>query len=127
MKRVLILLAVFMFGFVLVACGNNNTTLSGVYGNLDRRENIWLDLADDGSFIKYTVYWNCPPDDEDVLCTRSNALNSVLEMTGFGQDVRQRMSTTSAVDGRQSAENDNFQVSWTYHPDEGLQVLFEHN
>jgi len=123
-KKILLILS-FCFLIFTTGCGGNSVTLSDVHSNLDISDRVWADLSDDGSFIEVTVTWNCPPDDEDILCNRSNAVNSILEELGFGQNVRQRMNSTRALDGRQFAENENFQVSWTFHPDDGLQVLFE--
>lgn len=44
---------------------------------------------------------------------------------GFGSDVYDRMMETTALMGSQSAENDKYRVSWTYHPDDGLEVKYE--
>ena len=124
-KKILLILS-FCFLFFTTGCGSNSVTLSNVHRNLELSEQLWSNLSDDGSFIEVTVTWSCPPNDEDILCSRSNAVNSILEELGFGQNVRQRMNTTRALDGRQDAENENFRVSWTFHPDDGLQVLFEY-
>ena len=35
------------------------------------------------------------------------------------------MMKTTALMGRQSAETDKYKVSWTYHPDNGLEVTYE--
>ena len=35
------------------------------------------------------------------------------------------MGQTRALDGTQRAEGKNVNVSWTYHPDDGLQIVFE--
>lgn len=37
------------------------------------------------------------------------------------------MLETSARMGRQREENDKYRVTWTYHPDEGLEVTYEKN
>jgi hypothetical protein len=39
--------------------------------------------------------------------------------------VLQRISKTRALDGTQRAEGRNVNVSWTYHPDNGLGMVFE--
>lgn len=44
---------------------------------------------------------------------------------GFNGSVYSHMLETSALMGRQSAENDKYRVSWTYHPDDGLEVTYE--
>lgn len=35
------------------------------------------------------------------------------------------MKMTRAIDGAQTDENEHFKVTWTYHPDEGLNVIYE--
>lgn len=44
---------------------------------------------------------------------------------GFNGAVYSKMLQTTAMMGRQSEENDKYRVSWTYHPDEGLEVTYE--
>ena len=59
---------------------------------------------------------------------QENALEAIKyanEELGFNGSVYSQMMKTTALMGRQSAENDKYQVSWTYHPDEGLEVTYE--
>jgi len=44
---------------------------------------------------------------------------------GFSDAVYRKMLQTSALMGRQSEENSKYRVSWTYHPDSGLEVMYE--
>lgn len=41
--------------------------------------------------------------------------------------VAEKMSSTRALDGMQSQNCGDFTVSWTYHPDNGLKVIYEVN
>lgn len=43
----------------------------------------------------------------------------------FNEALYSKMLNTSALMGRQSEENDRYKVSWTYHPDNGLEVTYE--
>ena len=57
-----------------------------------------------------------------------NALKAIQyanEELGFNDSVYSQMLNTSALMGRQSAETDKYRVSWTYHPDDGLEVTYE--
>lgn len=57
-----------------------------------------------------------------------NALEAIKyanEELGFNGSVYSQMMNTTALMGRQSAENDKYRVSWTYHPDDGLEVTYE--
>lgn len=44
---------------------------------------------------------------------------------GFTDAVYSQMLETSALMGRQTAETGKYRVSWTYHPDQGLEVMYE--
>lgn len=58
----------------------------------------------------------------------SDSLGGIQFMNGkcgFPDSVYKRMMSTSALMGQQSEENKKFRVSWTYHPDRGLEVLYE--
>lgn len=49
----------------------------------------------------------------------------VNEALGFNGALYDKMLETNALMGRQSEENKHYRVSWTYHPDEGLEVTYE--
>jgi hypothetical protein len=52
-------------------------------------------------------------------------LEMYLAKLGFSPAVYERMNRTRALDGTQSATADGVNVTWTYHPDNGLQAVFE--
>lgn len=59
---------------------------------------------------------------------QENALEAIKyanDALGFNGSLYSQMMKTSALMGRQSAENNKYKVSWTYHPDEGLEVTYE--
>lgn len=47
------------------------------------------------------------------------------EKLGFPDSVYYNMIHTTALMGKQTEENDKYSVSWTYHPDKGLEVIYE--
>lgn len=53
------------------------------------------------------------------------AIQYANEELGFSTSVYTRMLETSPLMGRQSKENDKYIVSWTYHPDDRLEVTYE--
>lgn len=59
------------------------------------------------------------------LITAEPGLESMLDELGFSSAVLDRMEKTRALDGTQEAEGRNCNVTWTYHPDDGLQMVFE--
>ena len=60
--------------------------------------------------------------------TQEDALKGIRyanEALGFNGSVYSKMMETTALMGRQSEENRKYIVSWTYHPDDGLEVTYE--
>lgn len=53
------------------------------------------------------------------------AIKYANEELGFNGSVYSQMMNTTALMGRQSAETEKYKVSWTYHPDDGLEVTYE--
>lgn len=59
---------------------------------------------------------------------QENALEAIKYANaelGFNGSVYNKMLETNALMGRQSEENSKYKVSWTYHPDDGLEVTYE--
>lgn len=50
----------------------------------------------------------------------------ILTNIGTPDHVISRMDSTRALDGMQDAEWDGYTASWTYHPDNGLDVILTH-
>lgn len=50
-----------------------------------------------------------------------------LEELDGPDSVLSKMESTTAMMGRQSDDWDDFEVSWSYHPDNGLDATFEQN
>lgn len=54
-----------------------------------------------------------------------DAIQYANEALGFPTSVYSQMLNTNALMGVQTAESDKYYVSWTYHPDNGLEVTYE--
>jgi hypothetical protein len=59
------------------------------------------------------------------VITAALPLKRMLTELGFSSAVIDRMDKTRALDGTQNADGKNCNVTWTYHPDDGLQMVFE--
>ena len=83
----------------------------------------WCEIASDGSWMRMDTN---PYDlDDEIDMDAADAIEEVNEELGFSDSVYQRMLETRALDGRQTAESDHYTASWTYHPDDGLEVMYE--
>ncbi len=47
------------------------------------------------------------------------------EKLGFSSALYEKMMQTTSLMGRQTEENRRYRISWTYHPDKGLEVMYE--
>lgn len=79
-------------------------------------------IASDGSYL--TIDTN-PNDKADYVDTEALlALYAVNDALKLPDSVINKMGATRALDGMQSYENDEVEVTWTYHPDSGLEVQY---
>ena len=91
-------------------------------GGYFARSYEWCEIAADGSYMKV---------DTGVLNKSkesSEAFETILKFNselGFPQSLNEKMLNTRALDGRLSEENEKIRVSWTYHPNNGLEVIYE--
>lgn len=83
---------------------------------------IGATLASDGSYLELDTN---PYDFDDFsmasILSRIEEANTKL---GFSDALYRKMINTSALQGRQHDENDIVTVEWTYHPDNGLEVIY---
>lgn len=79
-------------------------------------------IASDGSYL--TIDTN-PSDIDDY--SDSDAIAAILavnEALELPDSVLNKMGQTRAMDGMQSYSTDDLEISWTYHPDNGLEVNY---
>jgi hypothetical protein len=83
----------------------------------------WCYIAKDGSYMEVDTNWL---DVEDYIDSDPYlAIVIINEKLGFSSSVYSKMSSTRALDGRLTESNDKYTVSWTYHPNNGLEILYE--
>lgn len=63
------------------------------------------------------------PSDDDPIGISALALACVEEQLEMPAWLEESISTTRALDGRQSGEWDGFSAQWGYHPDNGLNLI----
>ena len=93
--------------------------------------------AADGSYLKIDT--NPSDDDTDVedmiysqyqeymavLKDSNDAIKYVNRELGFSEALYEKMSNTNSLMGQQTEESKQYRVSWSYHPDNGLEVIYE--
>lgn len=87
--------------------------------NCNVESNPWITIGDEGQSLSMNSLGEESDGAEfdDVFC--------VLDALNTPDSVLNRMNTTRALDGRQSADWDTFSASWGYHPDNGLDVVID--
>ncbi|WP_166867983.1 hypothetical protein [Salinibacterium sp. ZJ70] len=70
-----------------------------------------------------TLLVSTKPQDDDPLGLSSLALDCIYDELNIPTRVTEVIGSTRGLDGRVSDEWDNYSGSWTYHPDNGLQLI----
>lgn len=81
-----------------------------------------LTLSSDQSYLNADT--NPSNLDDYYNATYVNIIESLNKELGLPDYIWQKMLRTRAIDGRQSETCGNIEVSWTYHPDQGIEVLY---
>jgi hypothetical protein len=83
----------------------------------------WCDINTDGTVMEIDTN---PYDIEDYYnSTALSKIKTINSELGFSSSVYDDMMETRALDGRQYAYSENYTVSWTYHPDDGLEIIYK--
>lgn len=90
-------------------------------------------VGDDYMFIDTNPY-NYNPDSRDQVeqamwvlyyNTGCEDIKKVHAKLGIPDYVYQEMIRTRAIDGKQTYSGEKVEISWTYHPDQGLEVMYK--
>ena len=128
MKNKMMVAALLMV-MILTGCGNR-VPLKTAYeeADLSSYNNHCIEYGDDWSFISIDTN----PYDEDyedcnIHQTMKNVVFDFNQTLGFPQSVEERMLQTTWDQGRQTYKGKEFSVSWTFHPNQGFEVIYEVN
>jgi len=88
----------------------------------------WGEVGKDGSYISIDTN----PDDIDdkkygstlYLKEATESIEEILKILGFSDYVYKNMMKTSYADRKQTETAGDVTVTWEYHPDKGLEVMF---
>lgn len=137
-KRKIIIIAtilIIVLSLLLCACddnSNNNSNhgnsksnpLNTAYDTL-YKEFGWNSCYTLGSDKSYLQVDTNPYDIDDYYNdTYLQILKSAITALKLPDYIYQRMLKTTAMQGRQDVTVNGINVSWTYHPDKGLEAMF---
>ena len=60
-----------------------------------------------------------------IRAYRIKLLSTVFEKLDISSATLAKITNTRAIDGTQTDENDKVKLTWNYHPDNGLSIVFE--
>ncbi len=86
---------------------------------------IWAEVADDGSYLSIDTNPYDNEDDGIAYYAAYEAVETVNEELGLPASLFEEMGETTGADGKQTQEFDGLEVSWKYHPDKGLEVMYK--
>ena len=83
----------------------------------------WAVASGDGKSLRVDTNPADEPNfyDPDAL----SAIEKINSALGLPDSLLQKMNATRAVDGRLTERYGRIKVSWTYHPDRGLEIVYE--
>lgn len=83
----------------------------------------YADVASDGSYLSI----DSNPSDSEYNKYEKDALQAIIIVNNkldLPDSVLNKMAHTRSMDGRQVYEGDGIEISWIYHPDNGLEVTY---
>ena len=134
MKRktitILIGIIIILLAVIVVILNKNNEVVKEEVVKIDLKEvydnikcnSTYCNVASDGSYLEVDTN---PYDIDDFYSeTAMDYIKEANIKLGFNESLYNKMGKTRALDGTLTDENDLIQVSWTYHPDNGLAVTY---
>ena len=107
---------------IICLCSGGKKDSRDMYADLAR--NDWCEIGKDGSWMSLDTN----PDDGGYYAENFAAMGTIEKVNrelGFNDSVYQEMKQTRSIDGRQRVSNDDYEITWSYHPDDGLEVLYK--
>ena len=60
-----------------------------------------------------------------VLGKTFSTIQDINKLLNIPNSVSDKMGATRALDSKQTHETDDFIITWSYHPDSGMPVIYE--
>ena len=116
--------AILSIAFILIMYFlNMESPLVRVYDELGT--SMYWELSSDESYLRIDTN---PYDIEDSFSLEAwELIIAVQEKLDLPESLEAKMGETRSMDGRLSEDYGKITVSWTYHPDDGIEVMYELN
>lgn len=120
----LLLLAGAAAALWFLVLGKKKVDFNSIYR--DYCNSIWASVGSDGSYLSIDTNPFDVDDDGIAYPAAWEAVKRINAHLGLPGGLEERMSRTSALDGRQreTFEKQGVNISWKYHPDSGLEITY---
>lgn len=109
---------------IAIVTSSSRVNLKKVYDEIGG-DGYCCTISSDGSCLQIDTN---PSDIDDFYSDSAwKMVEKANEVLGLPDSLEEKMEDTTALDGRQTEKYDNVTVSWKYHPDNGLEVIYEKN
>lgn len=114
----IVVLCVFLFN-------NSKPNFQKAFEDAGGKNNIgeWVVVSGDGQSLRIDT--NPTDEDEFYDSDATRAIRKINKALDLPDSLYDKMAKTRAIDGRQTATYEKVIVSWTYHPNHGLEILYE--
>lgn len=143
MKRIISVLLILVMAMSIVACNSTDTgkaletTVSPIEEAKTKLQEAYDTCCTGNGKSQYarlgydmmSLVIDTKPDDsyfrygDDAI----SAIVSINTYLGLPSSLTEKMSSTRALDGTQTQNCGKYTVTWNYHPDNGLKVIYEVN
>lgn len=107
--------------FIVILAFTSDSKLESVY---DKYCNpMWASITEDGTTL--TIDTNPYNIEDEISFEAISAIEEINKELRLGDGVFEKMKTTRAIDGMQSVTKKGYIVTWIYHPEKGLEVVYE--
>lgn len=113
-------------------CGNTYTETVSLSSRLQEVylsycHSPWASHGSDWSYISIDTYPSSASSKYTYYTEADAGIQAVHSALGIPDYVYQDMRKTTALQGRQTASFTELTVTWTYHPDNGLEITYRIN
>lgn len=118
-----------LFGNVVWAAIDHGKTIAEIFKKFyEVYSDRMITIADDNSYLMIdTNPYDYKSGDSRLTDTGLDHIETLNKTLNLPDWLYEEMLNTRALDGRQKESFDNVTVTWSYHPDQGMEVIYRSN
>lgn len=108
---------------IIIIASNSGPNFKKIYK--EHCNEIWATVGEDNSYLSIDTNPYDIEDDGVAYAVAYSTIKTVNEELGLPASLFKDMGSTTGADGKQIEEFEEVTVSWKYHPDSGLEVMYK--